>query len=83
MEILYKGFAHSFYLIIFSKQPDDLVRRLQELEQSATQDAVVRERIANLPTEVTDPTYIDKVPGILYGKKWIHGILKNLNYVAI
>eukprot|EP00111_Clytia_hemisphaerica_P020779 TCONS_00061282-protein len=41
--------------------PDELVLRLQELEHSATQDAVVREQIANLPTEVTDPTYIDKV----------------------
>ena len=46
-------------------QPDELVRRLQELENSATQDAVVRERIANLPTEVTDPTYIDKVEGVV------------------
>ena len=39
------------------------MRRLQELENSATQDAVVREQIANLPTEVTDPTFIDKVEG--------------------
>jgi len=43
------------------------VRRLQELEHSATQDALVREKIANLPTEVTDPTYIDKVDGMWDG----------------
>lgn len=42
------------------------MRRLQELENSATQDAVVREKIANLPTEVTDPTYIDKVEGMSF-----------------
>lgn len=48
---------------IFFLQPDELVKRLQELENSATQDAIVREKIANLPTEVTDPTYIDKVGG--------------------
>jgi len=40
---------------------DELVAKLQDLENSATQDAVVREKIANLPNEVTDPTYIDKV----------------------
>ena len=49
--------------------PDDLVRRLQELENSATQDAVVREKIANLPTEVTDPTYIDKVEDLASARK--------------
>jgi len=49
--------------------PDDLVRRLQELENSATQDAVVREKIANLPTEVTDPTYIDKVEDLESARK--------------
>lgn len=48
--------------------PDDLVRRLQELEHSATQDALVREKIANLPTEVTDPTYIDKVQDLAAAK---------------
>ena len=41
------------------------MRLLQELEHSATQDAIVREKIANLPTEVTDPTFIDKVAGNL------------------
>jgi len=49
--------------------PDEIVRKLQELENSATQDAVVRERIANLPTEVTDPTYIDKVEDLESARK--------------
>jgi len=49
--------------------PDDLVKRLQELENSATQDAIVREKIANLPTEVTDPTYIDKVEDLASARK--------------
>lgn len=49
--------------------PDDLVRRLQELENSATQDAMVREQIANLPTEVTDPTYIDKVEDLAAARR--------------
>lgn len=49
--------------------PDELVKRLQDLENSATQDAVVRERIANLPTAVTDPTHIDKVQDLVEAKK--------------
>jgi len=49
--------------------PDELVSKLQDLENSATQDAIVRERIANLPTEVTDPTYIDKVQDLRSARK--------------
>ncbi|XP_065672799.1 regulation of nuclear pre-mRNA domain-containing protein 1A isoform X3 [Hydra vulgaris] len=49
-------------------QPDELVKRLQELENSATQDAVVREKIANLPIEVTNPSYIEKVDDLASAK---------------
>lgn len=35
-----------------------------ELENSASQDAVVREKIANLPAEVQDVSLLDKIEGI-------------------
>jgi len=36
-----------------------------ELENSASQDAVVREKIANLPAEVQDVSLLDKIEGII------------------
>ena len=35
-----------------------------ELENSASQDAVVREKIANLPAEVQDVSLLDKIEGM-------------------
>ncbi len=41
--------------------PEVLVKALQELENSASSDAGVRQKIASLPTEVFDATLLDKV----------------------
>ncbi|XP_070574380.1 regulation of nuclear pre-mRNA domain-containing protein 1B-like [Ptychodera flava] len=41
--------------------PEELVKALQELEQSASSDAAVREKIASLPQEVQDVTLLDKI----------------------
>jgi len=40
---------------------EDLVQRLSDLENSASCDASVRERIAALPHEVSDITHLDKI----------------------
>ncbi|XP_031570374.1 regulation of nuclear pre-mRNA domain-containing protein 1B-like [Actinia tenebrosa] len=40
---------------------EELIKALQELEQSASQDAVVREKIANLPAEVQDVSLLEKI----------------------
>ena len=42
-----------------------LIRGLQELENSASSDAVVRERIAALPPEVSDITLLNKLKGYI------------------
>ena len=44
-------------------QPEDLIKALMELENSASQDAVVREKIANLPAEVQDVSLLEKIEG--------------------
>ena len=49
-------------LFIF-RQSDHLIKVLQDLEHSASQDAEVRERIANLPTEVQDASGLEKIQG--------------------
>jgi len=41
--------------------PEVLIKALQELENSASADASVRQKIASLPTEVFDATLLDKV----------------------
>lgn len=41
--------------------PDILMKALQELENSASSDAGVRQKIASLPTEVFDSTLLDKI----------------------
>ncbi|XP_006824384.1 regulation of nuclear pre-mRNA domain-containing protein 1B-like [Saccoglossus kowalevskii] len=41
--------------------PEELVKALKELEQSASSDAGVREKIASLPQEVQDATLLDKI----------------------
>jgi regulator of Ty1 transposition protein 103 len=48
-----------------------LIKALQELERSASQDAEVRERIANLPAEVQDASGLEKIQGNL-GKTSCH-----------
>lgn len=42
---------------------EDLVQRLSDLENSASCDASVRERIAALPPEVSDISVLDKIEG--------------------
>lgn len=54
--------------------PDELIKKLTELEHSASQDAAVREQIANLPSEVTDPSNLDKIEDFEDGRKLLKTI---------
>lgn len=42
-------------------EPEELIKVLQDLENSASSDAVVRERIANLPPEVSELSALAKL----------------------
>ncbi|KAK3873744.1 hypothetical protein Pmani_021326 [Petrolisthes manimaculis] len=42
-------------------EPEQLIEAIQELESAATSDAVVREKIASLPDEVSDVTLLTKL----------------------
>lgn len=44
-------------------QPEDLARTLLDLENSASSDAAVREKIAAFPPEVSDVTLMEKITG--------------------
>lgn len=42
-------------------EPEELIKALTELENSASSDAVVREQIANLPPEVSEVALLSKL----------------------
>ena len=44
-------------------QADELIKALSDLENSASSDAAVRERIAALPPEVSDVSLLEKLSG--------------------
>ena len=45
-------------------EPEELIQALQELENSASSDAVVREKIAKLPPEVSEVTKLDSIKSV-------------------
>lgn len=44
-------------------EPEELIKALQELENSASGDAAVRERIASLPPAVSEISLLGKLEG--------------------
>lgn len=42
-------------------EPEELIKALVDLENSASSDAVVREKIANLPPEVSEVAMLTKL----------------------
>ena len=45
-------------------EPEELIQALQELENSASSDAVVREKIAKLPPELSEVTKLDSIKSV-------------------
>lgn len=46
-------------------QTEELVKALQDLENAASGDAAVRQKIASLPQEVQDVSLLEKITGKL------------------
>lgn len=44
-------------------QTEDLIKALQDLENAASGDATVRQKIASLPQEVQDVSLLEKITG--------------------
>lgn len=44
-------------------QAEDLIKALQDLENAASGDATVRQKIASLPQEVQDVSLLEKITG--------------------
>lgn len=50
-------------IYVFSVQTEDLIKALQDLENAASGDATVRQKIASLPQEVQDVSLLEKITG--------------------
>ena len=42
-------------------EPEELIKAIQDLENAASSDAAVREKISRLPPEVSEPSHLDKI----------------------
>lgn len=56
-------FTHPSLLPPSSPQTEELVKALQDLENAASGDAAVRQKIASLPQEVQDVSLLEKITG--------------------
>lgn len=57
-------------------QTTDLIRALQELENAASGDAAVHQRIASLPIEVQDVSLLDRITGEGWGPGNLNALLR-------
>lgn len=58
---LYLSCTFVTYLVL---QTEDLIKALQDLENAASGDATVRQKIASLPQEVQDVSLLEKITGM-------------------
>lgn len=49
--------------VMMITQTEELVKALQDLENAASGDAAVRQKIASLPQEVQDVSLLEKITG--------------------
>lgn len=49
--------------LCFIVQTEELIKALQDLENAASGDATVRQKIASLPQEVQDVSLLEKITG--------------------
>lgn len=50
-------------ICVFIVQTEELIKALQDLENAASGDATVRQKIASLPQEVQDVSLLEKITG--------------------
>ncbi|XP_066969691.1 uncharacterized protein [Macrobrachium rosenbergii] len=65
---LFGGSPHASSPPADPPEPEQLIEALQELENAATSDALVREKIANLPAEVSDVSLLSKLQDTSQGR---------------
>lgn len=59
----FKKPVSSLYGVCSPPQTAELIRALQELENAASSDSALRQRISSLPAEVQDTSLLHKITG--------------------
>lgn len=55
-------------------EPEELIKAIQDLENSASSDAIVREKIASLPPEVSEVGHLEKLQSAREGQQLMEKI---------
>ena len=49
-------------------EPEDLIKAIQDLENSASSDAIIRNKISSLPPEVSEAAHLEKLQSAKEGR---------------
>lgn len=55
-------------------EPEELIKALQDLENAASSDAVIREKISRLPPEVSEISHLDKIESVEEGRNLLRQV---------
>ena len=63
-------------------EPEDLIKAIQDLENSASSDAIIRNKISSLPPEVSEAAHLEKLQSAKEGRDLMKKVRKIYLYKA-
>ena len=63
-------------------EPEDLIKAIQDLENSASSDAIIRNKISSLPPEVSEAAHLEKLQSAKEGRDLMKKVKKIYSYEA-
>ena len=57
-------------------EPEDLIKAIQDLENSASSDAIIRNKISSLPPEVSEAAHLEKLQSAKEGQQLMKKVMK-------
>ena len=57
-------------------EPEDLIKAIQDLENSASSDAIIRNKISSLPPEVSEAAHLEKLQSAKEGRDLMKKVKK-------
>ena len=64
-------------------EPEELIKAIQDLENAASSDAAVREKISRLPPEVSEPSHLDKIESVEEGQRLLVKVSFSINNLSL
>lgn len=63
-------------------EPEELIKAIQDLENAASSDAAVREKISRLPPEVSEPSHLDKIETAEEGRELLTKVTQAMSLLT-